>query len=339
VAAVSNFFAELKRQHIYRVAAAYGVVAWGLIQLVNNLAPMLKLPDWIGPAVLILLLVGFPVASLFAWIHQLTSADRAAPRAATGKLDWALVSALVVVMVLVSYQQFAALSPSANTASQAGVVRASQTGGISIAVLPFANVSGDTTQEFFSDGMTDEIIAALTKVSALQVVGRESTFQFKGQKPDMHVVGQSLGAAYLIEGSVRKAGDRVRITAQLTRADNGVNLWADTYDRDLKDIFATQSDIAQAIADALRVPLRLKPGESFVPSRAANLDSYPDTLRARGRVRARGPIHPAGPLNQATAMNGSVEELRRLAQNSACTSMLHKADTASCPRFTPAFAP
>ena len=167
-------------------------------------------------------------------------------------------------------------------------------------MLPFANLSGDTGQEFFSDGMTEEIMTALAKVLALRVVGRESAFQFKGQKTDMRAVGQALGANYLVEGSVRKAGDQVRITAQLVQADNGVSLWTDSYDRELKNIFATQSDIAQAIAGALRAPLGLKEGQTLVSNRTADTDSYQDYLRARASVRRRG--QPGGPLTEAVRL-------------------------------------
>src|SRR5258706_13148468 len=141
-----NFFAELKRRHIYRVAAAYAVVAWVLLQIVNNVAPVLDLPVWIARAFLLLLVIGFPITVLIAWMRELAPADGATERAAAGKLDWALMGALVVVIGLVSYEQLSRV-PGAGTAQQSSVAPAT---GISIAVLPFANVSGDTGQEFFS---------------------------------------------------------------------------------------------------------------------------------------------------------------------------------------------
>jgi hypothetical protein len=165
---MGNLFAELKRRHIYRVAAAYAVVAWVLIQLVNNITPMLKLPDWVGTALLVLLLIGFPVALLFAWINQLAPADGSAARATIGKLDWVLIGALVVVIALVSYQQLAPMTGARTAQQQASV--APEPGSISIAVLPFVNLSGDTGQEFFSDGMTEEITAALAQVPGLRVL-------------------------------------------------------------------------------------------------------------------------------------------------------------------------
>ena len=140
---MGNLFAELKRRHIYRVAAAYAVVAWVLIQLVNNVAPALRLPEWAPTLVIVLLLVGFPITLAIAWMRELAPADGATARAVTGKLDWALMGALVVVIALVSYQQLAP-SPGARTAQQAGAAAArARPGSISIAVLPFANLSGD----------------------------------------------------------------------------------------------------------------------------------------------------------------------------------------------------
>jgi len=255
---MASLLAELKRRNIYRVGAAYAVVAWILLQLAANISPILDLPPWIARTVLLLLILGFPVALVFAWVHQLP--PEGGTRVSTGKLDWALMSALVVVIGLVSYQQFVPPlgagtieSPKASVAvaSTASIPKA---GIISIAVLPFSNLSSDPEQEFFSDGMTEEITAALAKVVDLRVVARTSAFQFKDANKDMRIVGQALGATHLIEGSVRKAGNRVRITAQLIKTDDGTHIWSENYDRELTDVFAIQEDIAQAIAGALRVP-------------------------------------------------------------------------------------
>ena len=157
-----------------------------------------------------------------------------------------------------------------------------------VAVLPFVNLSGDPKQEFFSDGITEEITSALAKVPGLTVIGRTSAFQFKGENKDMRAIGQALGANNLIEGSVRKVGDQVRITAQLINAADGTHVWTDSYDRKLTDIFAVQEDIATAIAGAMQVPLGLKPGQSLVSNRTADTDSYQDYLRAKELFRARG---------------------------------------------------
>jgi TolB-like protein len=273
---MANFFAELKRRHIYRVAAAYAVVAWVLLQLFNNVAPILELPPWVPRAFLLLLAMGFPIALLFAWMHQLAPTDSATLSASNGRLDWALMGALLVVIGLVSYQQLAPSFVASSTTPQ--------TSGISIAVLPFANMSGDAGQEFFSDGMTEEITSALAKVQGLTVIGRTSAFEYKGQNHDLRAIGQALGVTHLIEGSVRKDGNRIRITAQLIRADNAAHLWAENYDRNLTDIFATQEDIAQAIAAALKVPLGLR--DALVRDRTIDSESYQQYLQARALKRS-----------------------------------------------------
>ena len=213
-----------------------------------------------------------------------------------------------------------------------------------IAVLPFVNMSGDPGQEFFSDGMTEEITSALAKVPNLQVIARTSAFQFKGQNRDVRVVGQTLGVSHLIEGSVRRADERVRITAQLVRTDDGRHLWAESYDRRLTDIFAIQEEIAQAIAAALRAPLGLEPGGRLVPNRTGDLESYQQYLVARGLYRARGagvgqaiatlePLvardptyapawallarsHSLAPIYNPVLYSGHIEDARRLWQSS-----------------------
>jgi TolB-like protein len=148
-------------------------------------------------------------------------------------------------------------------------------------VLPFINLSSDKEQEFFSDGMTEEITSALAKVFGLKVIGRTSAFRFKGTNEDLRAIGEALGAGYLIEGSVRKAGDELRVTAQLIKAEDGTHLWTENYDRQLSNVFAIQEDIAQAIAGALRVPLGLQQGETLVSNRTSNLEAYQQYLRAR----------------------------------------------------------
>ena len=240
---MGNFFAEVKRRHIYRVAAAYAVLAWVLLQIVNNVAPVLDLPVWVARAFLLLLVIGFPITLLIAWMRELAPAD-AASGAVTTKLDYVIAAALIVVIALVSYEQLSR-APSTGGVQNAGTPpnAASSSGAISIAVLPFVNLSGDTAQEFFSDGMTEEITSALAKVPRMRVVGRTSAFEFKGQNKDLVAIGQALRATHLIEGSVRKDGNQLRITAQLIKADDGTHLWTESYNRELKGVFAITSFI------------------------------------------------------------------------------------------------
>jgi TolB-like protein/tetratricopeptide (TPR) repeat protein len=224
-----------------------------------------------------------------AWYHG----ERASRRISGPELT--IISILLVIGSLFFYvfvQPSAELAAGLRPAQQGSVAAArnaslSPAGAISIAVLPFSNLSGDAAQEFFSDGMTAEITAALAKIADLRVVGRTSAFQFKDEKKDLRAIGQALGATHLLEGSVRKEGDRVRITAQLVRADNGVDVWTESYDRQLTGVFAIQEDIATSIAGALRMPLGLKPGERLVSNRTIDPESYQQYLHAQALVRAR----------------------------------------------------
>jgi len=235
----------------------------------------------------VLLIGGFPITLLLAWVRELAPADAASAQKTT-RLDYIIVSALIVVIALASYEQLSR-TPSGSGVQQATTVSGvpSPSSAISIAVLPFANLSGDAAQEFFSDGMTDEITSALANVRGLNVIARTSAYEFKNQNRNVRQIGQALGVSHIIEGSVRKVGERVRITAELINTNNGVNLWSQNYDRQLNDIFATQEDIAQAIAGALRVPLGLQQGNVLVRSRTKDEATYEDYLRAKALYRAR----------------------------------------------------
>jgi TolB-like protein/DNA-binding SARP family transcriptional activator/cytochrome c-type biogenesis protein CcmH/NrfG len=197
-----------------------------------------------------------------------------------------LAAVLIVAVALLSYRQFASTVANSQTAVAERAV-STQASAIAIVVLPFANLSGDNSQEFFSDGMTEEITSALAKIPSLRVIARTSAFQFKGRNQDVRMIARSLGASHLIEGSVRKIDNRVRISAELIEASNGSNLWTESYERQLTDIFRTQEEIAQAIAAALRVPLGLQPGGALVTNRTSDLESYDQYLRAKALVRAR----------------------------------------------------
>ena len=284
---MANFFAELKRRHIYRVAAAYAVVAWVLLQLFNNIAPIYEWPPWVGRIVLLLLMLGFPVTLIFARLREPVPAD-ATSRAATRKLDWALIGTVVAVLAIASYQLFAPSSGGQASKQQGARPASLNPDTIALAVLPFRNLSSDQEQEFFSDGITQEIVTALAKIPALSVVARESSAQFKGNPTDVRTFGENLGATHLIEGSVRRDGQRVRITTELIRSDDGVTIWNARYDREVTDVFAIQEEIGTSIAAALRKPLGLKPGQHLV-SDAIDPESYVEFLRGKAALlRARG---------------------------------------------------
>jgi TolB-like protein len=252
-------------------------------------------------------------------------------------VDWTLCGVLAAVLLVMGYQQ---IRPSTNpTTRQAEVETArfaplNPAGAISVAVLPFVNLSDDRAQEFFSDGMTEEITSALAKVAGLKVVGRTSAFAFKGQNQDLRSIGQALSATHLIEGSVRKEGNEVRITAQLIKADDGTHLWTESYNRELRGVFALQEDIATAIASELRVPLGLKEGQSLVSNRTEDTDSYQDYLRAKALVRTRGALEPGGPLTEAVKLLEQV--VARDPDYAPAWGLLGQAHTLT-PIFTAAF--
>jgi TolB-like protein len=309
---MTDFFVELKRRHIYRVGAAYVVAAWALTQVVEILAQVFTLPLWIAQAAIALLALGFPIALILAWVIESKphEAVAAAVREKPTIVDWALCGALAFVTLLIGYQQ---LAPSADPTRLAGMDAAkgaavSRADAVSLAVLPFANLSSDPEQEFFSDGITEEITSALARVPDLRVVGRTSAFQFKGQNQDLRTIGEKLSATHLLEGSVRKEGNAVRITAQLIRAVDGTHLWTESYNRELTGVFAIQEEIATAIARSLSVPLGLRAGQNLVASRTVDTESYEDYLRARALVRVRGPLEPGGPLTDATKLLERVVE-------------------------------
>src|SRR2546430_2309376 len=226
-------------------SVAYVALAYAIQHGVTLTSEAFEWPRAVTRISMLLLVLSLPLVVVLAWYHG----ARASRRISGPELT--IISILLVIGSLVFYLF---VQPTTQLAAkQTGVASARSTslnpgGAVSIAVLPFANLSSDKEQEFFSDGMTEEITTALAKTPDLRVVARESAFQFKGEKKDLRAVGQALGATHLLEGSVRKEGNRVRIAAQLVKADDGVNVWANSYDREMTDVFAIQEDIARAIA-------------------------------------------------------------------------------------------
>src|SRR6476661_7724182 len=255
-----NFFGELKRRHVYRVAIAYGVVAWLLIQVATQVFPFFELSNFVVRVVVAVSVLGFPVALIIAWAFEMTpqglkraddvAPDDYIPRWSTRKFAALVVSVAILaagvplVHVLRKKPAFLSQVSAASAPSQK-----------SIAVLPLLNESGDPGDEYFSDGLSEELIAALAQVKGLKVIGRSSSFRFRDQKEDSKSIGEKLGVSTLLEGTVRKNGDRVRIVAELVDATDGSELWSGTFDRELKDIFAVQAEIAEAVATSLELTL------------------------------------------------------------------------------------
>jgi TolB-like protein len=252
-----SFVDELKRRNVFRVAVAYVIVAWLLLQVADTLAPALLLPDWFQSGVAFVLILGFPIAIIFAWAFELTpegvkrekDVDRTESiTQETGqKLNLTIIALLVVAVAYLALDKF--------VFEHDHEVIETHAAEPSIAVLPFANMSDDASNEFFADGITEELLNLLAKIPELEVTSRTSAFQFKDKEVDIPTVAQQLNVEHVLEGSVRKSGMKVRITAQLIDAETDKHVWSETYDRELDDIFAIQDEIARKVVDELHVTL------------------------------------------------------------------------------------
>jgi TolB-like protein len=256
----NQFFGELRRRNVYKVAVAYIVGGWALSQGIAQVFPVFDVPNWAIRLVVLLIIIGLPVALILAWAFEITpqgikrteTAD-AMPQAGRQKNNaWIYV---VVVGAVVSIGLFFLGRYTAGNGASRNSRAAVALPQKSIAVLPLLNESGDPKDEYFSDGLSEELIAALAQISGLKVIGRSSSFRFKDRKEEPKTIGERLGVSTLLDGTVRKQGDRVRIVAELVNAADGIQLWTRTFDRELKDIFAVQEEIARAVADSLKVTL------------------------------------------------------------------------------------
>jgi TolB-like protein/Flp pilus assembly protein TadD len=268
-----SFYTELRRRNVFKVAIVYSAVAWLLLQVSDTLGPALHLPEWFVSAVVFLLILGFPVAIVFAWAFDLTpeglrretNADPAAPTA--GKSDKQLNHVVVAVLVLalgyfvfdkvvIDSEQDTVGTPTAGQVSpQQPAEFESPNADNSIAVLPFVNMSSDEEQEYFSDGLSEELLNLLARIPELKVAARTSSFSFKDKDLAIPEIASRLNVAHVLEGSVRTHGNQIRVTAQLIQADNGYHLWSETYDRQLDNVFQIQEEIAVAVTEALRITL------------------------------------------------------------------------------------
>ena len=298
---MASVWGELKRRNVVRVAIAYVIIAWLLLQIGDTLGPALRLPDAVNTALAFFLILGFPLAVFFAWAFELTpeglkkekDVDRSQSIThITGrKIDYLVIAALVLALGFFAVDKFA-LGPSRD----ADLVQT--TTDKSIAVLAFVNMSDDAGNEYFSDGISEELLNVLSKIPGLRVAARTSSFQFKGENRDVIDIGKQLNVAMVLEGSVRKAGRQLRITAQLVDARSGFHLWSETYDRELEVIFAVQDEISAAIVGALREHLGL---EVEAPPRvitAANTEAHDAYLRGRYLVVQRTPATVEGAVRE-----------------------------------------
>ena len=272
------FFGELKRRNVYKVAVAYAVVGWLLIQVATQVFPFLEISNWAIRLVIFGTALGFPVALITAWAFELTpegvkrteAADAARQHSHGGVWIAVVLIAATLSLGLFFLGRYTAGTSTPRSSEPATASNPQK----SIAVLPLVNTSGDPANEYFSDGLSEELIAVLAKIPGLKIIGRSSSFLFKGKADDSRTIGDKLGVANLLEGSVRKQGDRVRIVAELINAADGRTLWSETYDRELKDVFAVQSEIATAVTDQLKIRLFGAPVKSDAAPSNDNLAAY-----------------------------------------------------------------
>ncbi len=283
-----GFWRELKRRHVYRVAAAYAIVGWLLIQVATQVFPVFHLPDWIDQAVVLLILLGFPIALVLAWAFDATpqgivrtdaqdNADvQTVRRSRRAGIAVGLIGVLIAVLAggawwqteragternapVASTLHVAAPSPTTTKVASASTavppIAAQPIPAKSIAVLPLTNESRDKDQQYFSDGLSENLITALSQFPGLKVISRDSSFRFRNSNDSSATIGARLGVAHLLEGSVQRAGSEVRISIELVNAADGSTLWSHAYDRPYQDLFALQDAITKAVAAALKARL------------------------------------------------------------------------------------
>jgi TolB-like protein len=254
-----NFFAELKRRNVYKVAVAYAVIAWLVIQAASIFLPAFNAPQWAMQVVILILVIGFPIALVSSWAFEITPEgivreSEVAPNESitrrTGRKIVAITAVLAVIAAGMFAFQFVRSTSSTPASAPAPIIP-----NKSIAVLPFDNLSDDKSNAYFTEGVQDEILTRLAKVTDLKVIARSSTQRFKSAPENLPDIARQLGVANILEGSVQKVGDQVRVNVQLINALTNAHLWAEIYDRKLTDIFAVESDIAKTIADTLQAKL------------------------------------------------------------------------------------
>jgi TolB-like protein/cytochrome c-type biogenesis protein CcmH/NrfG len=272
-----NFFSELKRRNVYKVAVAYAIVGWLLVQVATQVFPFFEIPNWAVRLVVLAIVIGFPIALVIAWAFELTpqGLKRAedVDLAAQGSRKSHAWIYIVIVGAAFSVGLFFIGRYTAHKSE------ASKQPAKSIAVLPFASLSEDKSNAYFAEGIQDEILARLSKIADLKVISRTSTLQYQSKPGNLSEIGKQLGVAHVLEGSVQKVGDQVRVSVQLINAQSDSHVWADTYDRKLTDIFGVESEIAKSIADSLQAKLTGREEQALAVKPTNNPEAYDAYLR------------------------------------------------------------
>jgi len=293
-----NFISELKRRNVIRMAGLYLVGAWLITQVAATVLPLFGSPDWIARSIVVLLMIGFIPALVIAWIFELTPEglkrdaevtpeQSIAPQTAR-KMERSILALFAIALAFFGFDKFY-LAPKreaalVSVATQAITEKAAQKekseNQKSIAVLAFENRSADKNNEYFSDGVAEEILNSLAKVKGLKVAGRTSSFFFKGKNESLSTIGKTLGVAHVLEGSVRKQGDKLRITAQLIRISDGFQMWSETFDGTDADIFALQEKIARQVTSELKVALNAGQQNRLIDTGTSSAEAYALYLQA-----------------------------------------------------------
>ena len=283
-----SLFAELKRRNVIRMAGLYLVGAWLIVQVAGTVLPMFGAPEWLPRSIVVLLAIGFLPALVFSWVYELTpqglkreeevAGERSITPHTGQRMDRLIILGLAVIVVLLAVDRF---WPRTAQRDAGSVASSADTHTRRIAVLPFLNLSGDPSQEFFSDGITEEILNVLAGIEDFTVTSRTSSFHFKGRDEPLPDIARELHVDYVLEGSVRKAGQQVRITAQLIKVDGDAHLWSESWTRDLADIFAVQEDIARKVANELEARLSDRDEARLTRTGTHNAAAYEEYLHGR----------------------------------------------------------
>src|SRR5919198_5712897 len=271
-----NFFAELRRRNVYRAAVLYGMGAWLLAQIATQVFPFFNVPNSAVRFVIVALIAGFPIAMVLAWIYELTPEglvrtedfNLARRRRFGRKIDFAIIGVLLLVIAMLVYQRLPFRTESGEAIPEK-----------SVAVLPFENRSEDKANAYFADGIQDEILTRLSKIADLKVISRTSTQRYKSAPENLPEIATQLGVAHVVEGSVQKSADAVRVNVQLINAANDSHLWADIFDRKLTDILSVESEVAKAIAEQLQAKITGQEAEVIADKPTDNPQAYDAYLR------------------------------------------------------------
>src|SRR5438309_2942735 len=282
-----NFFAELKRRNVLRAAAFYAASAWLLVQIATQVFPFFHIAEWVVRWIVVAAAIGFPFAMVFSWFYEWTThglqresevaPNESVTRESSKKLDRWIIAILVLAVVLLLTNQFVLHRDE----KRDDIAPVAEISNKSIAVLPFDNLSRDPDNAYFAEGVQDEILTRLAKVADLKVISRTSTQRFKSAPADLREIAKQLGVAHILEGSVQKAGDSVRVNVQLIHALTDAHLWADTYDRKLTDIFAIESEIAKSVAENLKARLNGRAEEVLAARPTENTAAHELYLKGR----------------------------------------------------------